>query len=75
MQSALCVSPAVGLRGSSDHFRLGIRVGFKGEGSLDLGPEDGQELGRERLGEWLLPSRFQAHPVLQGNLSRDIAQC
>lgn len=27
--------------------RLGLRGGFKGEVSLDLGPEDGQELGRD----------------------------
>ena len=35
-------SPAVGLRGSGHiHLAVRIRVGFKGEVSLDLGPEDG----------------------------------
>lgn len=32
----------MGLRGSGHiHLAVGIRVGFKGEVSLDLGPEDG----------------------------------
>ena len=32
----------MGLRGSSHiHLAVGVRVGFKGEVSLDLGPEDG----------------------------------
>lgn len=46
-QSAMYANPALGLRGSSDHLRVGVRVNFKGEISLDLGPEDGQESGRD----------------------------
>lgn len=36
------VSPAVGHRGSGGYLAVDIRVGSKGEVSLDVGPEDGQ---------------------------------
>lgn len=42
------VNLVLGFRGSSDYFRVGVRVNFKGEIFFDLGFEDGQELGRDQ---------------------------